>query len=450
MDASAASSSRHDSKTLRGTFQLMTWTFSLNHATMTTLMMYASSALGRVNGNLSNALLFSVSLATSLGLAPVIVNTFGQKRGLLLGLVGCTTYVLFFVLAVFLSTWRHRGIGGCQSNSEAMLAFVGAGFGGLGAGLLWPSQGAFFSTVVQELQRAEPATGTREEALYHLTSELSSSFAFGLLAAECGIKLMMAVLLTYVKVELWSSWVFLSALVLAVLAMAAFTKSQKIHSQHAVRPVCESTWDALRLWGDPKIWLLSMTNLSFGFSVAWVNGYVNLRWHEATGDLHLLGFAGALTTGVAGVVSKLSVRPLACGKGVMLALGSFCFLSIGLVSKLSEPNSKLGWSIWLLLLHVLHGVGRGVYEGTGKAVFGDFFPGDKCVGAFANVLVQVSASSIIGYILASTGWKDATYSLLVVSAALMLPFYLLAGRLECLRSGFDDSGKDLERAPSDR
>jgi len=468
MDANAPSTSRNDSRAIRRNFQLMTWTFSLNHATVTTLIMYASSVLGHSTGNLSNSLLFAVSLVASLGLAPVIASTFGPTRGLLIGLVGCSAYVLFFVLAAFLCTWEtgqpgHPGGCGCDSSTPRSLVFVGAAFGGLGAGILWPSQGAFFSAAVARLAEPQPEEpgqvgGTMEEseseaAKCRLTSELSSSFAFALMVSECSTKLLLAVLLTYVRVEVWSSWVFLSALLLALLAVAVFaTFAARMDTcpGNAARPICERTLTGLRLWGDPKLWLLSMTNFAFGFSVAWVNGVVNTRWHEATGDLHLLGYAGALTTGVAGVISKLSVGPVACGKGYVLALGSLCFLTIGLLSKTREPTDSFGWSVWLLLIHVLHGVGRGVYEGTNKGIFGDFFGDDRSVGAFSNVLVQVSASSIVGYSLASTSWKDAVYGLLMISASLMLPLYVLAGRLRCPRTvSYKDSEKDLERAPSD-
>ncbi|CAE7210392.1 Vwa8 [Symbiodinium natans] len=459
MDASTSSTSRYDSKVIMGTFQRMTWTFALTHATVTTLMMYASSALGHFTGNLSNALLFSVSLTASLAVAPLIVSTCGPKRGLLVGLVGCTTYVLFFVVAVFLCSSSGGGCN-CESSGARGFAFVGAAFGGLGAGILWPSQGAFFSAVVQLLAESGSAAGgqsgptgqsTREEALSHLTGKLSSSFAFGLLVAEGSTKLLLAVLLTYTKVEVWSSWIFFSALVLAVLAMVAFALSTDIFPGWTTpRPLCERTLAGLQLWRDPKLWLLSMTNFAFGFSVAWVNGCVNERWHEATGDLSLLGFAGALTTGVAGVVSKLSERPLACGKGPILALGSLSFVGVGLLSKIPEPTDRLGWSAWLLLAHVLHGVGRGVYEGANKGIFGDFYGGEKAVGAFSNVLVQVSAASILGYALASTKRKDSAYSFLMVSAVLMVPLYLLAGRFRCPRTiSSKDPEKDLERAPRD-
>lgn len=39
------------------------------------------------------------------------------------------------------------------------------------------------------------------------------------------------------------------------------------------------------------------------------------------------------------------------------------------------------------VLYVLQGVGRAVYESTGKGVFADFFPGDAA-GAFANNMLQ--------------------------------------------------------------
>ena len=34
----------------------------------------------------------------------------------------------------------------------------------------------------------------------------------------------------------------------------------------------------MALWRDPRIWLLSLTNLTFGFSAAYMNGFVNRHY----------------------------------------------------------------------------------------------------------------------------------------------------------------------------
>merc|ERR1712166_942134 len=76
---------------------------------------------------------------------------------------------------------------------------------------------------------------------------------------------------------------------------------------------------------------------------------------------------------------------------------------MGILSFITYPNGEGpgGWGWWIVVFYLLQGLGRGVYESTNKGIFADFFPGHKGVGAFANCMMQNTASGTIGF---AMGW----------------------------------------------
>jgi len=80
----------------------------------------------------------------------------------------------------------------------------------------------------------------------------------------------------------------------------------------------------------------------------------------------------------------------------------------------------------MVVFYVLQGLGRGVYESTNKAIFADFFPGDKSVGAFANCILQNTGSSTIGFVMGLSGVGKQDRWPLIVGAILTVPMLVLA------------------------
>merc|ERR1711908_261521 len=134
--------------------------------------------------------------------------------------------------------------------------------------------------------------------------------------------------------------------------------------------ICGKALSAVQVWRDPKIWLLQCTNLTFGFAAARV------------------------------------------GKGPVVALGAASFILLGVLSRwVGNPAT---WGAGVLIFYALHGVGRAVYESTNKAIFADFFPGEKSTGAFANVFIFSTGSSTVAFILGATEEASAELYLLLV------------------------------------
>lgn len=193
---------------------------------------------------------------------------------------------------------------------------------------------------------------------------------------------------------------------------------------------------AFRLWSSPEIWCLSGTNLTFGFCAGYMNGFVNNAFTKPSptfgaGSLGtLLATTSVVACGFSAVCVVISQR---MDQGLTIFIGAMCFAAIPISVLLFTPDGANGyWGTSLVSLYILQGMGRAVYEGTNKAVFADFFPGDKSEGAFANCIMQQSVAFFVSFILQSTlttEHKSLLAWIVLLLAAMTFPGYLVASKL---------------------
>merc|ERR1712070_808057 len=146
---------------------------------------------------------------------------------------------------------------------------------------------------------------------------------------------------------------------------------------------------------------------------------------------NLIGFLGAVICLIATVSSRVFqwVSARAGSKVQVVAVGSLCFVAIAVLSFVSAPDGKGpgGWGWGITVFYLLQGMARGVYESTNKGVFADFYQGPKAPGAFANAMLQNTASSTVGFALGVAGWDKYEVYPLVIFAALTVPMLVAAG-----------------------
>merc|ERR1712032_1326799 len=183
------------------------------------------------------------------------------------------------------------------------------------------------------------------------------------------------------------------------------------------------------------IWCLSGSNLTFGFCTGYMNGYVNGSFAKPNPVLTdrsigmLLAIMYAMAAALSVVFSRFSGRTGWC---CIVLLGSLCYACIALAVILVTPSiGNRYWGAWLVLLYILQGTGRAVYEGTNKAVFATFFPGDKSPGAFANSMLQTYLAFFASYVLQSILEDEAVLAwIILLLAALTTPGLQLAFHLQ--------------------
>jgi len=182
---------------------------------------------------------------------------------------------------------------------------------------------------------------------------------------------------------------------------------------------------AVVTWKDPAIFLLSGTNVTFGFAAAFMNGYVNANYTSKQLGSFAVAMLAAFTALTAAVLSRLfGPLSVAIGKGPLVVLGAACFACIPLCTFVLGCCDGWGW--WLIVLYVFQGTGRAVYESTNKGVFSDFFPQPAdSVGAFANVMLQTTMSFALCFFL-SDNLSGRTPGYIVTALAVLTPLGYLA------------------------
>jgi len=440
----------------RREFYIMSIAFGLNHATVTTPILYAASVLTETIGNACNAVLYGSTLLSSLFLANLLYSIVGPKKGLVMSMLCYTVYVGLFAysasqcdvhLPACVLGCLDKTVGsletckancGCSVGGDLMgpAVYLGGFIGGMGAGLLWTCQGAFYSLVCEKIADAE--IRPKEE----VTAEFAGTFALIFLGFECLIRAMTTLLSGAQFLDLTYGVTFLIWTVAAGSAttfFALFSTNLQPPSQAPITlsSVTEKLGVAVKLWSDPKLWLLQTTNITFGFAAAWLGGYVGPNILTKALSSSFIGFAGAILSGLAAVLSKV-FAPIAAkiGKGPILALGSVCFLCLGVLSKwFGQPDAegKGGWTDWgytCVVFYIFMGVGRAVYESTNKAIIGDFYAGPRAPAAFANVFVFGTAASCAAFVLGALKTTTPEVYMLVIFAGLTLPTFLFAQLLK--------------------
>jgi len=432
--------------TYRRTFLVMCLCFGLNHAAVTTPVGYASSQLGTQVGSASNTSLYGMCLLSSLFLGPLTTGFFGPKNALVFGMVMYVIYVFCFAIATafadpFCGDGTPKPDDGCpQDVGHAyvvaqplawLFAVVGALVGGVGAGSLWTAQGAFFTAIAGKISDASG------QPLQAITAQMSSSFAMWYLGQECFWKVFFTLLTSpdYINAGFLPGFMLYAVLAAIATVILFFSKDVRPNAEASRGPACARAAAAFNLWSDPKIWLLSGSNITFGFSVAYVNGYINGNssgWLNAAlpnGQV-FIGFLGAVIAAVA-TISSWMYGMAAEKMGTKLPVvvfGSCCFLTIAFLSFITAPGGEGpgGWGWGIVIFYLLQGLGRGVYESTNKGIFADFFPGEKGVGAFANCMMQNTLSATIGYAMGLGAADEYTVYILIPSALLTVPMLMVA------------------------
>jgi len=338
--------------------------------------------------------------------APPLIACLGLKRTVLFAMSCYCVYVGCFALAAFV---------GKEAPSAQLWLFSAASCsGGIAAGVLWTAQGGYFARTVDLLARKE---GSERSSL---TSSLSGKFAFYLLMFEVVSKLTWSFLDRFY----FHGWVIAAGFTLTgATATALMTRSLELSSPNPAGSWTTKAKAAASLWRDPVVFLISGLNLTFGFSAAFMNGYINAHFTAVQiGKFAVPMFAASTALAAALLASLFGSITVRVGKGPVMLLGAASFFCIP--ASFFALNRCGGWEGWLIVLYVLQGVGRAVYESTSKGIFADFFPDDS-VAAFANCMLQSSTAFALCFFLSDvlTGPRLAE---ITMALAAVTPFGYLA------------------------
>ena len=155
-------------KKLYWNFLLMCVAFSCNHGCVVSCLAYASTELGDDLGGVGSGVLYAFYTFTSLLFARPIVEMIGPKNGLLMGVMGYCIYIAGFLAAILF-----------QGTTFAWPVFITAcSFGGMAGGVLWPSQGKYFT------ENAKQYSTATSKPMEECTATFAGIFATSYLGLE--------------------------------------------------------------------------------------------------------------------------------------------------------------------------------------------------------------------------------------------------------------------------
>ena len=186
-----------------GNFIVMSVLFGANHGCVVSCLGIASARLGSVGAWQSAILMITYAASALLG-STYIVKRFGPRNSMCLGMLCYCAYVGCFFVAT------HDNI---TFRNKELAAYSGAVIGGIGAGFLWVSQGAYFLFASQD--HAQKLQRPVEES----TASLAGYFAFLYLSEEVALKLLSSVLLEF-EICSWAA-IFKIYTIIALLSTLA-------------------------------------------------------------------------------------------------------------------------------------------------------------------------------------------------------------------------------------
>ena len=201
-------------------FYLISSAFSLSTGCATCCISYATSLLGNSLGSTSSGLLFALYAISSFLVSNPVVTMIGPKNGLICGVIGQAIYICGFFVCVVTNT--------AAPGFSKILSVITSSIGGLAGGLLWTSQGVYFSTHAKLF-----AQSTTQE-VHQVTADFSAIFAVVLLSVE-----MLAKILSSFLFHIFGTWGMFA--VVGVFVLAAFVSCLMIFKIKSFGE--KGTWD---------------------------------------------------------------------------------------------------------------------------------------------------------------------------------------------------------------
>ena len=385
---------------LYANFTLFCLLFSVSHATVDAVLAYATAELGSEIGSDAGFALYIVYTFSALLLAKPAVRTIGPKYGVAFGLCCLLLYVGAFLLALMMP-------------AQAFGVFVsGAAIGGVGAGVLWTSQGEYFS--VNAIKFAKASNVSKSIAI----TNFASVFAVLYLSLETAFKL--SVTIIFLLLGRSSSWrlvVFGGYTAFSFAAAATFVAFiedlneedidygfkilRRDFSSQDIRGVLADVSAVYRaLLSVRRLQLMVPYQVCFGLSAGFMGYYVNsFIVARFVGD----GYIGVLSS-LSTFSAVLLAMPYAalsnsfrCGKYIVMMTGGLCFLLTSSILLVLRDEQLSGFAT-IVLYYLIYGAARGAWESTNKAVISEYFPRneDRDV-AFASVYFTSGLAGACGY-----------------------------------------------------
>jgi hypothetical protein len=180
---------------------------------------------------------------------------------------------------------------------------------------------------------------------------------------------------------------------------------------------------------DCRVTLLAPFVFGFGITTAMFAYFVNSTLISESSNLGVLtlGFLEAFSY----FIAVISAYPYAyisnhfeSGQDFVIQFGSLSFLLSGLMVLILSDKQLSTWT-FILIVKMLYGFGRGVFEGSCRAVYAQMFTGRDLATAFSGQTLLAGFSGGICFFLFNELTKTSIAAITVLNGIIAIIFYFI-------------------------
>eukprot|EP01038_Epipyxis_sp_PR26KG_P007170 gene7170-9773_t len=352
---------------------------SLNHALNYVINSYATSLIDTKLAGIILGLNWSLNSVSGLTIATAVVRRLGYKYSMIVSFWGYTIQIATLYIAII-----------CRDIAYP-IAIIGGVIAGFTSAIWWTAQGVCFERTSEEIELIlSKFVYGKDSIIQHIRSDLSAHWTIIYQVSDIFVFLLLSGIPILFSIGIPD--VIAGLIVLGVItSLLGFTfdpLGEKAQSQSWSEIGESMAAVPIQFANDSRATLLAPFVFGFGITTAMFSYYVNSTLVTDSSNL------GIVTLGVleafSYLIAVISAYPYAYisnkfirGQDFVIQFGSFSFMMSGLVV-FALPNNVLSTWGGILVVKGLYGLGRGVFEGSCRAVYAQMFAGKDLGTAFSG------------------------------------------------------------------
>lgn len=436
-----ASSNAKDIETEMRRFWWFSLVASLNHALNYVVNAFATSLLGSLLGGIILFISWFLNGISGLTVATPVVRRFGYKYAMIISFAGYTFQIFTVWLAIVID----------DNPTAWFAAILGSTVSGITSSIWWTAQGVGFETCcleVAKLSLRDDEDGKKNDMMKKSTrfsssidsdiipavvrqssfssttvitkaddpvndirAKLGSHWTVIYQSADLFVFILLSLIPSVANIGVQTCVFFLSIIGLATTFLGFTFQTPK--SDQAQELSYEDIFKAIyavpkQYSEDSRVGLLSPFVFGFGISTALFAVYYNPkitdeRGNDSLGYLEAYTYFVAICTAVPyAFISTYFKR----GQDWVFQFGSFSFMMTGVLLLVSTDDELTDWT-FLLLAKGFYGLGRGVFEGSCRAIYAEMFTGEQLSSAFSGQTLSAGFSGGIACLVFAFMSKNA-------------------------------------------
>lgn len=408
-------------KGLRRAFIWFAIVASTNHALNYVVNAFSSSLLEEQLAGVSLGMNWSVNSVAGLFIATPIVRLYGFKYAMIIAFWGYTIQIF----TLFIS--------GVQPSIAWPVCVFGSLVAGVTSAIWWTAQGVCFEAtcnLISKCPEYEVNSKSQNGAINEIRSNISATWTLIYQGTDILVFLPLSILPQYLPISV-NTVVGLLTLLGATTAIAGFTINSfgQKGDKFDLSSVKQSIYAVPKQFSeDARTGLFAPFVFGFGITTAMFALFINEVISDSKGlGIVQIGLLESLSYFIAAVSAfpyAYISRNISGGQHYVIQFGSFCFMLTGVILLIID-NDQLGTWPYIILMKSLYGLGRGVFEGSCRAVYAELFTGDDLGTAFAGQTLLGGFSGGICYFIYGSISRSAVASITFVNGFLAIVCYTI-------------------------